>query len=113
MNSDFNIQLGCVIYTETPTGITAEWIYKNNEELVHGKGIGIRTTHIHHERRFEGEFDITYTYANGDTSPMLKLIITFEAEYYNLTWTHHEKVTDIGIGIERNNSLVVSYTEVK
>lgn len=112
MNNRININLGCVIYTETNNGIAAEWIFKKNDKIEHGNGIGKRLTNLNKERRFEGEFEITYSDANGNKSSKLKLIISFDSGYYNLTWNNNEKNTDIGIGIERNNNLLVSYTEI-
>ena len=106
-----NVHLGCVVYSESINGIEAEWIFKRKDKIERGTGIGIRLTELNKERRFEGEFEITYADADGNTSPKLNLIISFELGYYNLTWNTNEKITDIGIGIESDNKLLASYTK--
>ncbi|PRX56646.1 hypothetical protein [Flagellimonas meridianipacifica] len=106
-----NIPLGCVVYSESIHGIEAEWIFKRKDTIERGKGIGIRLTEVNKKRRYEGEFEITYSDTDGNTSPKLYLIISFESGYYTLTWSNNEKITDIGIGIERDNKLLVSYTK--
>ncbi|MBI9038127.1 MAG: hypothetical protein JEY97_08350, partial [Bacteroidales bacterium] len=92
--------------------IIAEWIFRKNDKIEQGNGIGKRLTKLNKKRRFEGEFEITYSDANGNKSSKLNLIISFESGYYNLTWNNNERNTDIGIGIESDNNLLASYTEV-
>ncbi len=110
MNNRLNI--GCVVYAETSNGIKAEWVFSKNDKTEHGKGVGVRLTELNKKRKFEGEFEITYSDANGNKSPILNLIISFESGYYKLTWNKNKKITDIGIGIESDNKLLASYTEV-
>ena len=111
MNDNVKVNLGCVVYTMTKAGVKAEWVYHKDGEIEHGNGIGLRLTEMNHKRRFEGDFKITYTDANGHQSPELDLIISFKSGYYHLMWEHNEKTTDIGIGIESDGKLLVSYTE--
>ncbi|MGD1892566.1 MAG: hypothetical protein ACFB15_18495 [Cyclobacteriaceae bacterium] len=106
-----NVNLGCVVYSESINGIEAEWIFNRKDKIERGTGIGIRLTELNKKRRFEGEFEITYSDADGNKSPKLNLIISFELGYYNLTWKNNEKITDIGIGIESDNKLLASYTK--
>lgn len=107
-----NIHLGCVVYSESINGIEAEWIFNRKNKIERGTGIGIRLTELNKKRRFEGEFEITYSDADGNKSPKLNLVISSELGYYTLTWSNNEKITDIGIGIERGNTLLVSFTKV-
>ncbi|MTI30865.1 hypothetical protein, partial [Xanthovirga aplysinae] len=81
MHDRINLNIGCVIYTETNTGIKAEWIFKRNHKIERGTGIGIRLTEFKQKRRFEGEYEIMYYHLNGTNSPKLKLIISFESGY--------------------------------
>ncbi|MEM9076852.1 MAG: hypothetical protein AAGC43_07425 [Bacteroidota bacterium] len=106
-----NIPLGCVVYSESTNGIKAKWIFNRKDKIERGTGIGIRLTELNKKRRFEGEFEITYSDTDGNKSPKLNLIISFELGYYSLTWNNKEKITDIGIGIESDNKLLVSYTK--
>lgn len=64
------------------------------------------------KKKFEGEYEITYSDINGIKSPKLKLNISFASDCYKLIWTYHGKVTDIGIGIENNNKLSASWYKV-
>lgn len=107
-NSDLN--LGCVIYTETSKGLIAEWVFRKKNSVARGEGFGIRFTEINPDRRFEGKFEITYLDSLGNHSPKLHLTISFREGIYHLVWRDHEKKTDEGIGIEKNNQLVASYT---
>lgn len=106
-----NKNIGCVIYTETTTGLKAEWICSKNEIIEQGIGVGIRLTALNNNR-FEGEYEIIYTDAKGSTSPKIHLIISLESGVYNLLWKINGKTTDMGIGIERDNKLFASYTAI-
>ena len=110
LNRD-NVHLGCVVYSESINGIEAEWIFNRKDKIEGGTGIGIRLTELNKKRRFEGEFEITYSDADGNKSPKLNLIISFESKHYNLIWYNNEEVTDIGIGIDSDNKLLASYTK--
>ncbi|SEB40900.1 hypothetical protein SAMN04489761_0528 [Tenacibaculum sp. MAR_2009_124] len=104
-----NLNLGCVVYSLTTDGVKAEWLFSENNEIERGVGSAKRVTKLIKERKFEGEFDIVYIDSNGDKSPKLRLSISFKSGYYYVTWKHKELVTDIGIGIESDNKLLVSY----
>ncbi|TAI47589.1 hypothetical protein [Flagellimonas allohymeniacidonis] len=106
-----NIKLGCVVYTETEDEIYAEWVFRKDAELERGTGRGIRLTELNQTQRFEGEFEITYTDTNGSTSPKLHLTISFESGTYHLTWKENGNTTDFGIGMVKDNMLLVSYTK--
>ncbi len=106
------LPLGCVVYTETNNGIKAELLYRKNDKTEHGKGLGLRLTELNKKRKFVGEYEITYTDAHGNKSPTLHLIISFESGHYQLVWSKDKKITDIGIGIDCDNKLFASYTEV-
>ncbi len=112
MNDPINTNLGCVVYTEMANGITAEWMYTKNGEATYGSGIGIRLTEVNKKRRFEGTFEITYLDASGTESPKLQLIISYETGFYKVRWMNNEKITEVGAGFERDQKLLVSYTEV-
>ncbi len=112
MEDKINLNIGCVIYTETDNGIKAEWFYYRDNKIEHGNGIGIRLTTLNKKRRFEGEFAITYSDPNENILAKLNLIISFELQCYKLTWKNNERITNMGIGVERENKLVVSYAEV-
>lgn len=112
MEDKFALNIGCVIYTETDYGIKAEWLYHRNNELEHGLGTGKRLTKYNPENVFEGEYEITYLDIKGNILALLHLIIKPESEYYKLTWKNKEKVTDMGVGMQRYGNLIVSYTEV-
>jgi len=105
------LNLGCVVYTESVDGIEAEWVFSKNGEVEHGTGIGTRLTQSNEKKRFEGEYEITYSDGEGNRSPKLNLIISFDLGHYHLKWSLDEKITDIGIGIEKDNKLLVSYTK--
>ena len=111
MIDSFNINLGCVVYTETEDGINAEWIFRKDHSIERGSGSGKRITEIVPERRFEGEFEIRYINSHGKPSPNLTLIIEFKQDHYLLTWKREEKITDIGIGIESDKKLIAGYNE--
>ncbi len=106
-----NNNFGCVVYSETVDGIHAEWVFLGNSEIERGTGHGNRLTELNKALRFDGEFEITYTDANGETSPKLHLTISFESGTYHLTWKYNEKTTDFGIGMLKDNMLLVSYTK--
>jgi len=97
--------IGCVIYTETSDGLNAEWVLSSNEKISSGTGVAIRLSAINENRKFEGEYEIVYSDINGIESPKLRLNISFESDYYKLTWVYNGKVTELGIGIESNNKL--------
>lgn len=101
--------IGCVVYSETETGIEAEWVFSENGKITRGTGIGIRLTELNSERRLEGAYEITYSDQNGVKSPKLSLIISFEFECYKLEWANNGTVTDIGVGIASNNKLSAGY----
>lgn len=105
--------IGCVIYTETDTGITAEWVFSKNDKITRGTGIGKRLSELKLEKRFEGEYEIIYTDINGSKSEKLKLIISSELGYYNLSWSYKEKTKFIGIGIENDNKLSVGWNQIE
>lgn len=105
--------VGCVVYTETKTGIEAEWVFSENGKITSGTGVGIRLTELKSERRFEGEYEITYYDRNGLKSPKLILIVSFEFESYKLEWADNGKVTDIGVGIASSNTLSSGYRQWK
>ena len=109
---DHKITIGGVIYTETTIGIQAEWYFYKEGKVEQGTGIGIRLTPPNEKRKFEGEYKIIYSDTEGRELAKLHLKIVFEAEYYKLSWKHKEKITDVGIGIERDYQLIASYTEV-
>lgn len=111
MDALMHMNLGCVIYTATNKGLNAVWVYKKNDQIEQGKGVGIRLTDLNKNSMFEGVFEIVYTDAHGTNSPKLKLVISFESGYYNLTWYSNNKATEIGIGFESENKLVASYTK--
>jgi len=109
MNHTFELNLGCVVYSEALTGIEAQWICKREGEIQRGTGIGKRRSKLNKNRIFEGEFEIVYTDENGIASPMLNLTILFESECYSLIWKTGSEITDIGIGIINDHKLIVSY----
>ena len=109
MNESLNI--GCVVYKETDTGIKADWVFSRNDKIEKGEGMGVRSDKSNKKRGFEGEYEITYTDENGNKSPKLKLFISLESEYYSLKWINNETITDFGIGIENDNKLIVIYSE--
>lgn len=112
MLDKINLNIGSVIYTETNNGIKAEWIFSSNNKIEHGTGIAIRLTELNPKKRFEGIYEIIYSDRNRNKSPKLKLIISFKEDAYNLIWNKAEKMTDIGIGIEREHKLFASFTKV-
>lgn len=103
--------IGCVIYTETKSGIKAEWIFSENKNINKGFGIGTRITKLNTLNRFEGTFEIEYTDINGVKSPKLELVISFQAGYYYLTWINNNTTTDIGIGLLNDGKLSVGYRQ--
>ena len=105
--------IGCVIYTETDTGITAEWVFSKNDKITRGTGIGKRITELNLKNRFEGEYEIIYTEINGIKSKKLKLIISSELGYYKLKWSYIGKTKFIGIGIENDNKLSVGWNQIE
>ncbi len=107
-----DLNVGCVVYTETMEGISAEWVYGKDGKVANGSDIGIRLTELNTKRRFEGTFEITYLDANGSASPRLRLLISYESNVYRLRWGNTEKTTEIGIGFESDSKLLVGYTEV-
>ena len=111
MFDTMNVNLGCVVYSESINEIEAEWVFNRNGKIERGTGKGIRLSELNKKRRFEGEFEITYSDADGNKSPKLTLIISSEMGCYSLTWQDKEKMTDVGIGIERDNKLLASYTK--
>lgn len=106
------MNLGCVIYSASINGIEAEWVFNQNDKIERGTGKGIRLSGLNKNRKFEGEFEITYSDAYGNKSSKIRLTIQFESEYYKLTWKIDNKITDIGMGIENNNKLFVSFKKV-
>ncbi|CAM1371122.1 hypothetical protein [Tenacibaculum xiamenense] len=104
-----NLNLGCVIYTLTHKGLEAEWLFNENNSLQKGIGVAKRLTKLNGTRKFEGNFEIVYTDLSGNESPKLELEILFKSEVYYLTWIYNEEVTDLGIGIESDDRLLVSY----
>jgi hypothetical protein len=104
--------IGCVIYTETKNGITAEWVFSQNEVITRGTGIGIRLKGSKPNKRFEGEYEIVYSEINGKKYPKLKLVISCASGYYTLKWINKNNTTDIGIGIENDNKLSVGWIKI-
>lgn len=104
--------VGCVIYTQTDNGISADWVFTENDKITRGTGIGIRLTELNLQNRFEGAYEIIYSDLKGSNSPSLKLIISFELGYYKLLWSNNGKTSDIGIGIENNNQLSAGWVQV-
>lgn len=104
--------IGCVIYTETSSGIKAEWVSSNNSKIARGIGIGIRLNPTNEMKKFVGEYEITYFDVNGIESPKLKLNISFESDCYKLTWIYNGEITDIGIGIKSDNKLSAGWFKV-
>ncbi len=111
MDVPFTLKIGSVIYTETDSGIHAEWFYYKDNALQQGKGFAKRLSPVNKQRRFEGDFIITYSDANEVILAQLHLQIRYVSEYYRLTWKNKEHITDWGIGVERGHTLVASYTE--
>lgn len=109
MNDTFELNLGCVVYSEALNGIEAQYIFKRDDIIQRGTGIGKRLSKLNKNRRFEGEFEVVYADENGDMSPTLHLTILFDSECYSLTWKIGSEITDIGIGIKNDNKLFVSY----
>lgn len=106
------INIGCVVYTETNGRISAKWLFQQNDEIDQGSGVGTRLTRLNKNRPFEGEFEITYQDSKGNRSPKLRLIISYDSGHYKLVWYENEKVTDIGIGFEVENKLMASYHKI-
>lgn len=107
------MNLGCVIYSESIDGIDAKWIFNRDGNIRHGIGKGKRLSPLNKKRRFEGDFEITYSVENENISQKLILSIKFKSGYYNLIWKIGNKITDVGIGIESDNKLLVSYKQKK
>lgn len=101
--------LGCVVYSESMDGIVAEWIYNREGKIERGSGKGIRLSQLNRNRRFEGEFEIIYIDELGNKSPEISLTILFTSGHYSLTWKIDNAITDVGIGIETHDKLLVSY----
>jgi len=97
------------VYSESDSGLDAEWIFNQNNVIQRGVGKGIRISELNLKRRFEGVFEITYSDENGNKSPRLNLNITHESGYYKLIWKIGDEITDIGIGIEKDDKLFSSY----
>ena len=112
MQNRVELNLGGVIYSKSENGIEAQWIFNNKGEILSGTGNGIRLTELSSKNEFEGQFEITYLEENGDKSPKLILSILFQSGIYHLTWRINEKITDIGIGFEKDNKLFASYKKV-
>ena len=112
MQARTDLNLGCVVYSETENGIAAEWISNQNGKIRQGTGLGIRTDHQKPGNRFEGIFEVSYSDADGNKAPNLELTILFNLGYYTLTWSRDGIITDQGIGIMYDNKLVVSYAQV-
>ena len=109
MQDKFDYNIGSVIYSETPEGINAKWIFKGTDQVQHGTGEARRLSVLNEDHRFEGEFEITYIDQNGYKSPTLNLVITFISDYYHLAWKTDDQLTDIGIGMENEGKLIASY----
>lgn len=101
--------MGSVIYSETPEGINAKWIFKGTDEVQYGMGEATRLSALNENHRFEGEFEIIYTDQNGHKSPRLNLVIAFVSDHYQLSWKMGDQLTDIGIGMEHEGKLIASY----
>lgn len=112
MEKKNKLNLGCVVYTEIGNGIEATWIFNQNGEIQRGIGIGTRISKQKFEHRFEGEFEISYSDQNGNKSPSLTLIITYNTGVYNLTWKKNGATTDLGIGMIVDDKLLASYAEI-
>ncbi|WP_350287096.1 hypothetical protein [uncultured Croceitalea sp.] len=106
------INIGCVVYTMTGDGISAEWSFRRNDVMEQGHGIGTRLTAMQKSRPFEGEYEIIYQNSKGNRSPKLRLVISYHSGNYQLIWYENEKVTDIGIGFESDHKLIASYQKV-
>ncbi len=104
--------IGCVVYTETSSGIKAEWVLSNNGKIDSGTGIGIRLNPTNETKEFVGEYMVTYSDINGLESAKLKLNISFESGCYKLIWMHNGEITDIGIGIINNNKLSAGWFKI-
>ena len=106
------INIGCVVYTETDTGLEAVWHYDNGEILESGTGIAKRLTPLNKDKIFEGEFVITYFDTDNEPIANLTLIIVFEKEYYKLSWLKDGELAFAGMGFFRDDQLVAGYSKV-
>jgi len=107
------LNLGCVIYKLTKDGLEAEWVRKTSFEVTKGTGKAIRLSKVNPEKPFEGKFEMKYRDKLNNISLPITLNILFEQNIYDLTWSTHGKVTDIGFGIISSNNLVVSFSAIK
>lgn len=103
------MNLGCVTYSETKQGLKAEWVFSGGDQTTHGTGMAVRLSKQSTQRKFEGEYEIIYTSADGEQSPKLQLTILYASGCYQQEWRHNGELTDIGIGMENGDKLVASY----
>ena len=104
------MNLGCVIYSLSNEGLDAEWLFSQSGGIEQGTGKATRISSLNPKRRFEGDFEIIYSDVNKNKSPKLNLTIRFESSgYYKLTWKIDNRITEVGIGVEREDTLLVSY----
>ena len=104
--------LGCVIYTKSKTGIEAEWLFTSNGKLEKGTGIGKRISKSNFENEFEGDYEIIYIDSEGKSSPKIDLKITKQINYFELIWSFQGEISEVGIGIEKDEKLIVSWKRV-
>lgn len=103
--------LGCVVYTKTDNGnITAAWSYTGDGKISTGTGKGILKSSA--DDLFGGKYDITYTSEQG-RERSFELLITQKSSHYELRWISNDHVYDEGIGIRKDDKLIVGWRQVK
>ncbi len=104
--------IGCVVYSKTTKNLNAFWFYSNNNKVISGTGIGVRTDEGNIESRFDGQYNITYFDEDGTELSTLKLIISFKSGYYDLKWIKDDKISYYGLGLEIDNKLSAGWYKV-
>jgi hypothetical protein len=102
-----SVKIGVVIYQLSKDGqfLTAKWYHTDVGSNLVGSGKAARIS----GDNFEGEFDISYSNADGTPAGQFRLRILKQKDVYSLSWSDGDVKHFDGIGIETAHGLVAGW----